>query len=200
MKSILILLLLIMLSTLAVAAETKAPPTMPSGLVEKLRGTVLFNGSPVKEGDIINQVGKIETKEKSFLKIKIEKWKNVISIGPSSIMELNFNDEKKYTLDEGSCRWKSFAQSETKGKIFTKLVSMGVRGTDFIVKANPEFNESEIVVFDGEVMFENLADKTNSELIKKGQWGGLGGRFGTKIQPPITLPENALKQMDKIIE
>jgi hypothetical protein len=200
MKSLLRLYLLIMLPTQVFAQEPKPAPTMPSGLVEKMRGTVLFNGSAIKEGDIINKVGKIETKEKSFLKIKIEKWKNVISIGPSSVMELNFNDEKKYTLDEGQCRWKSFAPSDSKGKIFTKFVSMGVRGTDFIVKANPALSESEIVVLDGEVMMDNLADKANSELIKKGQWGGIGGRFGSKIQPPINLPESVLKEMDKSIE
>jgi hypothetical protein len=49
-------------------------------------------------------------------------------------------------------------------------------------------------------MMDNLADKANSELIKKSQWGGLGGRFGSKIQPPINLPESVLKEMDQSIE
>ena len=71
MKSLLRLCLLIMLPTQVFAEESKPAPTMPAGLVEKMRGTVLFNGSAIKEEDIINKDGKIETKEKSFLKIKI---------------------------------------------------------------------------------------------------------------------------------
>ena len=202
MKSVLTFCLLIFLPTFLKAQEAKPALSTPSAQVLKLVGTVLFDGVALKEGDVINRVGKIESKEKSFLKVKIEKWKNTISIGPGSSMVLNFNDEKKYTLEEGACRWKSLhpGESNKDAKIFTKFVSMGVRGTDFVVKANTVLNESEIVVLDGEVMMDNLADKSNSELIKKGQWGGLGGRYGTKIQPPINLPESVLKQMNQSIE
>jgi hypothetical protein len=172
----------------------------PSGLVVKLRGTVLFEGKAIKEGDLIEKVGKIETREKSFLQIKIDKWKNTISIGPDSSMQLNFSDAKKYTLEEGSCRWKSFAKSDTKGKIFTKSVSMGVRGTDFLLKTNPLLGETEVIMFDGEVMMENLKDKDNTALIKKGQWGGIGGRFGEKIGPILNLPSEILVSADKQLE
>ncbi len=172
----------------------------PSGLVTKLRGEVIFEGHPVKEGDVIDKVGKIETKEKSFLQIKIDKWKNTISIGPNSIMQLNFSDAKKYTLEAGQCRWKSFAPSDSKGKIFTKNVSMGVRGTDFFLKTNTLLGETEIIMFDGEVMMENIKDATNTALVKKGQWGGIGGRFGEKIAPVLDLPQTLLDTTEKILE
>jgi hypothetical protein len=175
-------------------------PSIPSGIITKLKGTVLFEGIPVKVGDSIEKVGKIETKDQSYLQIKIEKWKNFISIGPNSIMQLNFSDDKKYTLDAGSCRWKSFAKSESKGKIFTKKVSLGVRGTDFYLKYGTILGETEIIMFDGEVMMENINDATNTALIKKGQWGGIGGRFGEKISPILDLPSTLLSNTEKLLE
>jgi hypothetical protein len=205
MKKLLLASLLLCFSALSYADEsTDSPPavapTIPSGIVTKLRGTVLFGGVALKEGDTINKVGKIETKDKSYLQIKIEKWKNNISIGPNSVMQLNFSDDKKYTLDAGSCRWKSFAKSESKGKIFTKRASMGVRGTDFYLKYAPVLDETEIIMFEGEVMMENINDKTNTALIKKGQWGGIGGRFGEKISPILNLPQALLDGTEKALE
>lgn len=191
MKNILLIFVLFTLSLIC-SAET----SIPLGLVTKLKGTVIFEGVPLKLGDTIDKVGKLETKDKSYLQIKIEKWKNFISIGPNSKMDLNFNDEKKYTLEAGFCRWKSFAKSESKGKIFTKRVSFGVRGTDFLLTQEPILGETEIIMLDGEVMMENLNDKTNTALVKKGQWGGIGGRFGEKISPILNLPQAVLDKAE----
>jgi hypothetical protein len=198
-KIILILVLTILSSTLSFA-DTSSPPALPSGVVTKLKGEVLFEGVLVKIGDIISKVGTIKTKDKSYLQIKIEKWQNNISIGPNSIMVLNFSDDKKYTLESGSCRWKSFAKSESKGKIFTKKVSMGVRGTDFYLKYSPLLGETELIMFDGEVLMENLEDKNNSALVKKGQWGGIGGRFGKNISPILDLPQSLLDYTAQSLE
>jgi hypothetical protein len=172
----------------------------PSGIISKLRGTVLFEGQKLSVGDAINKVGKIETQDKSYVQIKVEKWKNHISIGPNSKMELNFNDDKAYTLESGTCRWKTYLKGEPKGKIFTKSVSMGVRGTDFFLKQTQLLGETEIIMFDGEVLMENLNDKTNTALIKKGQWGGIGGRFGQKIAPVLDLPQVILESTEKSLE
>lgn len=177
-----------------------AAPTPPTALVTKLRGTVLFAGNPLKEGDTIDKVGKIETKNKSYLQVKVDKWKNFISIGPNSVMELNFADDKKYTLEEGTCRWKGFGESATKGKIFTKRVALGVRGTDFFLKYNPLLEESEVIMFDGEVLMANLNEKTDTAIVKKGQWGGIGGRFGNKIGNILNLPAPILTTFEKSLE
>lgn len=195
-----LLLTLILTAFAGFSMAQTPPPTPPTGVVTKLRGEVLFAGVALKEGDTIDKVGKIETKNKSYLQIKIEKWKNHISIGPNSAMELNFSDEKKYTLEAGTCRWKSFGASDAKGKIFTKSVSMGVRGTDFHLKYSPILGETEIIMFDGEVMMENLNDKSNTALVKKGQWGGMGGRFGEKISPILDLPKEILTSAEKALE
>jgi hypothetical protein len=198
MKNLILCFILLSHSLLAFAEVSKVE--IPSGVVTKLKGTVYFEGKLVNEGDIINKMGKIETKDKSFLQIKIEKWKNTISIGPNSTMQLNFSDEKKYTLDEGACRWKSFGKSESKGKIFTKNSSMGVRGTDFLLKSNSLLNETEIIMFDGVVLMENSADKSNTAEIKKGQWGGIGGRFGNKISSIIDLPKEIIESNEASLE
>jgi len=172
----------------------------PVAVVVKIRGEVLFNETPVKEGDIIAKPGKIDTKERSFIQLKIEKWNNTISIGPLSHMVLNFTEDKKYTLDSGICRWKSYAQGPLKGKIHTRNVAMGVRGTDFYLKANRILGETEVIMFDGEVLMENANDKSDSLAVKKGQWGGLGGRFGEKIRGPIDLPKEVLDTTQNILE
>jgi len=195
MRKFIFLLTLLLFSFTVLAVDLP-----PSGEVVKLRGEVVFDGLPLKVGDLITKVGKIETKDKSYLQIKIDKWKNTISIGPNSSMQLNFSDSKKYTLEAGSSRWKSFAPSDSKGKIFTKTVSMGVRGTDFFLKTNPLLNETEIIMFNGEVLMENLADKDNTAVLKKGQWGGFGGRFGQKIAPVLDLPQAVLDATEKILE
>lgn len=203
MKKIFFYFFIVLLTLLNISlAEDAAvaPPTPPTGEVTTLKGVVLFLGQPLKEGDLIDKIGKIETKDKSYVKIKIEKWKNTISVGPNSSMMLNFSDEKKYTLEAGTCRWKSFAASESKGKIFTKRVAMGVRGTDFYLKYSPILGETELIMFDGEVMMENLSDKTNTALVKKGQWGGIGGRFGEKLSPVLDVPEQLLKNVEKSLE
>jgi hypothetical protein len=194
-------LLFAALFSFSVLAEESAPiATPPTALVTKLRGEVLMDGHALKVGDTISKPGKIDTKDKSFVQLKIEKWKNFISIGPSSQMILNFSEDKKYTLDNGTCRWKAFAESTSKGKIHTRNASMGVRGTDFFLKANTLLGETEIIMFDGEVAMENAADKENTLVVKKGQWGGLGGRFGDKLRGPIDLPKEVITTTEKSLE
>jgi hypothetical protein len=170
------------------------------GIVGKLRGKVLFKDKEVKLGDELEDTGTLETKDKSYIQLKIDKWGNYISVGPNTKMHFDFTAKAKYTLDSGACRWKTFKESATKGMIYTKIVSLGVCGSVFLFKATPVFGETEIVMFDGVVHFENIADKSNAFDIKKGQWGGLGGRYGQKINPPLDLPKEVLDSMEKAIE
>lgn len=201
MKKISLIILATVVSFSLRAEDQDLPP---SAVVHKIIGTVTLDGKSLKAGDKIDKSGLIETREKSLIQMKIEKWNNTISIGPLSKMTLDLQGEKKYTLDQGVCRWKTDVRNQlkesSKGKIFTRNVSMGVRGTDFLVKSFPLFGESEIIMLDGEVQLENLEDSSNSFLVKKGQWGGLGGRYGKKIAPPIDIPALALGTFEKLIE
>ena len=202
---IVVFVFLILFSQCLLADDNLTSPAAitapPIGVVTKLRGNVTFEGKSLKEGDIINKVGLLKTQDKAYIQIKIEVWKNFISVGPNSSMALNFSDTKQYTLEQGSCRWKTFANSsEHKGRIYTHNVAMGVRGTDFNLKYGKTLNETEIIMFDGEVVMENTQDKTNTVAVKKGQWGGLGGRYGQKIAPPINLPQSMLDTTEKSLD
>jgi hypothetical protein len=75
---------------------------------------------------------------------------------------------------------------------------MGVRGTDFLAISNPLLGESELIVFDGTVDLHSGLDPSDSKLVTKGHWGGVGGRFGKKIGDLITLPANVLSHFDEI--
>lgn len=169
-----------------------------TALVQRIVGTVTIDGQLLKIGDTINKPGMLVTAEKSLIQFKVAKWNNQISIGPSSQMMLNFTADKKYTLEEGTCRWRSALTDAAnewgkgKAKIHTKNIAMGIRGTDFLLKRFSLFNETEIIMFDGSVSMDNIDDPTNSVIVRKGQWGGLGGRYGKKINPPLDLPQSVL--------
>ena len=189
--------------------STKPNPltTHPVARVLKLKGKVTMNGKPLSLGTIISERGLLETSEKSFVVLTIEKWNNGLTLGPSSKMNLQFDTDKKYVLESGLCRWKTTVknlakgnQLSQKGKLFTKNVSMGIRGTDFFISFNPIFGETEIVMFEGEVMMENADNIENKILVKSGEWGGLGGRFGKILNPPLTLPANVLENFTKTVE
>lgn len=203
MNKVLFTLILALLSFRALSDDWPAG-SPPTALVHKVIGQVLFDGKILKAGDKIEKNGLLETKEKSLVQLKIAAYNNTISIGPSSKMAFDLAGEKKYTLDQGLCRWKTDVKNSlkesAKGKVYTKTVAMGVRGTDFLVKSFTLFGEVEIIMLDGEVQMENLEDPSNTVLVRKGQWGGMGGRYGKKIAPPIEIPAVALATFEKLIE
>lgn len=190
------LLCLLLLSAPAFAAN----PPKPSARVEKLVGKATFNGKDLRQGSLITENGKLETKEKSFLRIRMDVWNSSIVIGPATQMALDLTtpkagNPKRYELKEGLCRWISDMKGEQlKGShVFTKTASMGVRGTDFEIRNREKEGETEIIVFDGEVLLKsNLAE--SEALVKAGQWGGVGGKFGKTIAKPISLSPVALEE------
>lgn len=178
---------------------------MPTATVRKVLGTVMFNKQAIKEGDIITKGGDLVTRKKSFVKIEIPHWGNSIVLGPGSEMKLDLSSKevkKKYSFMKGICRWKTVMGIKTgpkdkKGGIHTKTAIIGVRGTDFLLKVNPALNETEVVVFDGQVELANSSDDSNKSLINKGQWGGIGGRYGQKVGEAFTLPAKALSGFNR---
>ena len=85
-----------------------------------------------------------------------------------------------------------------KGKNFfgvrTRQATAGVRGTDFTFSSFPLMKETEIVTFSGEVEFSDRKRKRRVK-VKKGYWGGVGGRFGKRIRKPVKLPNQALEEL-----
>lgn len=173
---------------------------LPTAKVLKIKGKSFFNGKILKLGQEISISGLIKTSKRSYLKISVKEWGNTIVLGPSSKMLLDLSSKKikkKYTFIKGACRWLTKFKSKKKGAIYTKNAALGVRGTDFLLKYNSLLGETEVVMFDGKVLFQNTNDSKDSKLITKGQWGGVGGRFGNKIGKVIDLPANIIKAFNK---
>ncbi|MFT6069156.1 MAG: hypothetical protein ACJAT2_000367 [Bacteriovoracaceae bacterium] len=171
----------------------------PVAKVIKIKGKVTFDGKLLKLGDSITKKGVLKSEKRSFAQVSVEKWNNKITIGPKSEMEFDFNKDakKKYVFLNGRCRWRTDTGKKGKGRLYTKVASMGVRGTDYLVVSNKGLGETEIVVLDGAVEFENLSDPSEKALVKKGQWGGLGGRFGDKIGKILDLPKDVVDSFDR---
>lgn len=187
------LLLFLLIPSLLLAANKR-----PEAEVSKKVGEVFFESRKVTPGMILKEGGFVSTGPKSLLKIKIKAWDSTVVIGPNSQMRLNFDRpgaKVKYTFAKGICRWiSSNADKRKKGiQVQTKNAAMGIRGTDFFLSYNDEFDETEIVMFHGKVLFQNNSDSKNKVLLDEGYWGGIGGRFGESIQKPIKLSARALE-------
>ncbi|WP_127716125.1 FecR domain-containing protein [Halobacteriovorax sp. HLS] len=174
--------------------------SLPTAEVSKLRGDVFFNGKKLSISDEITTNGVLKTGKKSFVKITIKDWNSSIVLGPKGVMEVDLSSKevkKKYTFLSGTCRWVTALNKKAKGAVFTKNASVGVRGTDYILKVTKLLGESEIVVIDGEVEFKNINNPSDTAIVGKGQWGGLGGRYGSTIGDILSLPKNVVEAFDK---
>jgi hypothetical protein len=193
----LIIFSLIMITSLAFAA--------PSAEVVKLKGKVLFNGEQITKSTVLKENGVLEIQAKSYLKVKVKEYGNIMMFAPNTKVKLNFKKSKKqkkspYTLVSGMARWiTKTKKSKIRGAINTKTAVFGVRGTDFLIVANPLLAESEIVCFDGKVQFINKKNKKDNKRIGKNQWGGLGGRFGSSIGKVLTLPAPVINHFKSVI-
>lgn len=184
------------------AEKTEAP----SAKIEKLVGKADFQGKPLKQGQVLKTNGHLKTGEKSVLKISVGAWKSELVLGANSQMDLDITsppnkDPKRYQLRDGICRWVSGMKSDKmKGShVFTKSAAMGIRGTDFWIKHSEATSESEIIVFDGQVLFQSQLEKSEI-LLHKGQWGGVGGKYGKSVSKPVDVPEEKMKEIRKEFE
>ena len=169
-------------------------------LVMKLRGTATADGKSVQEGEMIQAGVQLSVAEKSWIRLRSVPGDDIVIVSANSSIRVGKNEAPQ--LEGGMLRWISgkIKKKFVKGRheVRTAQATFGVRGTDFIVVANPLLGESEIVCFDGSVDF-NSNSGSGGAIIEKGQWGGLGGRFGQVIGPRINLPENVLKHFSEAV-
>lgn len=175
----------------------------PYAKVNLVKGDVTYNGKDLKKGQSIEANGILKVGEKSVVKLKVEAYNSVMTFGPNTEMTFSYkkNEYKNspYTLVKGGVRWVTQGSAKYKGGIQTKSAVMGIRGTDFLALANPVFGESEIVCFDGKVLLKNRITPSNQFTVSKGQWGGIGGRYGKNIEKPLDLPASVVGQMKNVI-
>jgi hypothetical protein len=194
MKSVVLLLSLVFSFNIVAA---------PYGVVSKLIGSATYNGESISLGAKIEQNGLLNIGEKSVLQIKVPAYNSVMTFAPKSSVKLKFKKGKfkssPYTLMGGTARWVTQGRSKYTGSLKTRSAVMGVRGTDFIAVASPIWDESEIVCLDGKVIFINRKNRKNRYVVNKGQWGGIGGRFGSTMKKPVNLPQNMLTYFSKVL-
>ncbi|MBG09259.1 MAG: hypothetical protein CME68_10905 [Halobacteriovoraceae bacterium] len=165
--------------------------------VETLKGESLYNQKTLKKNDKLKEDGLLKVSKKSFLGILLPEWNARIVLAPGSQLEINFGPkkEKKLFLKKGALRWsshkslgtKELMEKSRKGFLFTKKAKMVIRGTDFIIQQGVAFNETELVVLDGKVLFQSLSDEDDYVVLKLPYWVGIGGRFTSQIGVPIKL-------------
>ncbi|PIK15676.1 FecR domain-containing protein [Halobacteriovorax sp. JY17] len=175
---------------------------IPTARIIKLKGDVTLNGKSLKVGDSILKSGILKTKARSFVKLEIAEWNNNLVLGPNGEMNLDLSEKstKQYNFLKGRIRWFTQKNKKSNGVIHTKQASLGVRGTDYLLIANSLLGETEIIVFDGKVQFQNNSSVKDSSLISKNQWGGLGGRYGKSIGEVLDLPANVINAFSKQLD
>jgi hypothetical protein len=170
--------------------------------VEWFKGSVQVNGTQVKKKQILRRGELLQTLSKSIVKISNLSDKRKITLGPESKLRIPIKEQNPVTLQKGTLRWisgkviKKLSDGK-KNMVVTQNASMGVRGTDFFIKYGPLLNESEIVVFSGEVLFKSNQNKSDKVSLKERFWGGIGGRYGEKIGKTIKLPDHIVRHFQQ---
>jgi hypothetical protein len=171
--------------------------------VIKFKGNVLYNGEQINNSTTFLENGVIEVKEKSYLKLKVNEYNSTFTLSPNSVLKIKFNKNKMnspFSLVNGLLRWVTKGKSEIKGFVRTKSASLAVRGTDFLVVVSELLNETEVYCFKGKVLFQNRKDRNDNGVVKKNDWGGIGGRFGTKVGEIIPMTEKQIKHVKGLLE
>ncbi len=163
-----------------------------------LKGKVFFNGLKVKKDMILNTKGILKTASNSYVRIQDRTSLSYMNLGADSELNVETNHSKaRPTLVSGMVR---FIASKGKNNFVLRTTSagFGVRGTDFLVLSNKLLNETEIITFEGQVKFQSFLNKKDSRLLKKNQWGGLGGRFGQSIGEVLDLPTDVVQHFAQL--
>ncbi|MFZ9596590.1 MAG: FecR family protein [Bdellovibrionia bacterium] len=156
----------VMMSLAFFLASTQAFSDLPSvGRVVLAKGQVKqILGSeqrPLKEGDLIQEGGMIQTGPASSIKLLLQDQSS-LSLGPESSLsldEIRNRGVPNISLVQGQLRskvmknilLKSSTAPSIKFIVRTKSAAMGVRGTDFQVVYNPQNNVTSLVTFEGAV-------------------------------------------------
>ncbi len=200
--------------TLFVSSAFAAPKKV--AVVKLLRGianaTSIGKSVTLKTEDWVEDGSVVKTEEKSFVKL-VFLDKSTMNIGPNSEMKIEkFNGKDSGVIDlvKGKIRsqvTKDYLQIQDKDKsklfIKTKNAVMGVRGTDFMISTNG-INTS-TVLFEGEVVFNNLPDPgtTNTSSLEQTVNAGVRmvpGEFSVvDAQSPPTVPSLLnVQQLEKL--
>lgn len=140
----------------------------------------------LKIGDklFINEI--VKTNSSSFLKIEMVD-SSLITLGPSSEMKFDKFDyrtkedrESVYNLLKGQMRsqFRVKAKKDEAIKVKTGMISMGVRGTEFVVNSNKNANGetiSEVLLLEGKIHLYDKATKKDWNMNPKDHYVSITG-------------------------
>lgn len=165
-----------------------------------LKGTATFQGKPLSKTSTLEGEGELVVGEKSYLKLKLKESQTEVVFGAHSSSKIDLSqpvEKQEVSLLKGVARWISGGK---KGQgVRTANATLGIRGTDFLTTYNPLLGETEVICFDGQVQMTNEQEKSDSKLVSKNQWGGIGGRFGKKLSEILTLTPELMKNFEEAL-
>jgi len=190
---------IVMLASLAATADS-------AGKIMDLKGSAIVerNGQKLllKLGDGVEYRDRIRGDSGTFIRLELPSQKMVLR-GKFNVVLNTPATQSSFSIlgiDEGQVRIKTTASSKGPQAVAkTPAAVAGVRGTDLWVSYEPTLKESEVICFEHAITFVPKSGK-GEVLVHAGQWGGLGGRFGKTIQPPISLPSAVLDSKKKELE
>jgi len=153
----------------------------------KVKGKVTFEGKPLREKFIITKPGMVSTGKDSFVIVGFgENFASKIKISANSLVDVTDikalktipNDKLEFLLNQGTVYFK--IHNPAKNKILnvkTPTMSMGIRGTTFIVQASDE--KSVLLVQEGKV--EVVSNKGKPEFAEAGY--GFEARLANELIP-----------------
>ena len=172
----------------------------PQFQVITVTGTVTFNDKPVKVRENLVGQGILKTGAGSTAKVFSKDARTITILKENSAVEFSTATKVpgSFKLLEGASRWVVGKINKDKPVVVaTKSAVMGIRGTEFMAIYNSLLDETEIISFTGDIEFRRKDKPKNPKIIKTGQWGGVGGRFGKDVGEILDLPANVLEHFGK---
>ena len=174
---------------------------VPTGKITDVKGEVKFSKRILKEGDILAEDGILSAGKDSFVKIHVDFWKGYLLLMDSSSLSIKFwqkGEKREYNLERGQCRWIDGKEKEAKvivGRhINTSNAVVKILRGNVIVSYNDILKETQLLVLSGQAVFQSRKDPNDRIVLKKGLWGGIGGRFRDIIGETVVLSSSVQKQ------
>jgi ferric-dicitrate binding protein FerR (iron transport regulator) len=202
------------LLTLAPYVHAAEKPSEKNGIARVLlaSGTTTYSGKKIVENEILSTIGVLKTGTEGGAKLKLTGNDVVLEVAANSEINLvlppSGDPSESIELIRGKVRVrvpkaKDAEKAGTKSDkprflLRHKKVTMGVRGTDFLAIASDELDETELVVFNGEVEFGNDKAPSETQMVKPGNWSAIGGRFGDRIHAPMKLSKSGLEYFEQM--
>lgn len=157
----------------------------------EVRGLATLGNAELTKNEVLSASGTLRTVGDSTMKIYVTRWDHTIVLGKNTEMEINVSDlnpKGNYRLLQGSIRWISGSAGHgfeaSHYQVTTPNAFVGARGTDFFLSFNRDFEETELVVFDGGVALKSASGEKDERIVPEQSWGGIGGRFSANVRPP----------------